>query len=256
MSEVIFARPRYEYGSYCDLYRLITLSGYKLIFFDEIDPQSDNTYILTIVNGENQGGWADVKARIILYDLEWRLDGEYPRIPGVSEVWTADKWYAQQIGARYVPLGSHPGLPETPLQDCPKAWDVAMMAYLPPRRERIVYDCYQYGVSVAPRGWGAERHAILQQSKIMLHVHQQESAHTIAPQRWAIAAAYQMPVISEEVNDKGIFGPTYCMYSDYRHLAEFVRLWRDDARLRDYGMGLYDLLCIHKPFRFWIDEAV
>jgi hypothetical protein len=256
VSDVIFARPRHEYGSYVDLYRLIELSGYPLMYFDEIDPASDNVYICTMVNGENQNGWPDAAARIVLYDLEWRLNGQYPVIPGVAEVWAADKWYAERIGARYVPLGSHPNLPPAPLQDCPKVWDVAMLAYLPPRRERIVHECEQQGVSVAPRGWGLERHAILQQTKIMLHVHQHDGVSTVAPQRWAIAAAYRMPIISEQVEDKGIFGYSHGLWCDYGHLAEFARLWRDDARLGDYALALHDLLCYQLPFRRSMEQAL
>lgn len=54
MPEIIFARPRWDYNSYTDFYRLIELSGYPLIFFDEIDPDSSNCYVMTILNGENQ----------------------------------------------------------------------------------------------------------------------------------------------------------------------------------------------------------
>lgn len=256
MPDVIFARPRYEYGSYVDLYRLISLSGYPLVFFDEIDAQSDNCYILTMINGENMNGWPDARARIILYDLEWRLDGPYPRTPGVRDFWAADKWYAGQINAQYVPLGSHADLPPAPLQDCPKQWDVAMMAYLPPRREKIVHDCAQLGVSVAPRGWGMERHDILQKTRIMLHVHQHDNAPTTAPQRWALTAAYRLPMISETVADTGIFGHTYALYSDYAHLAEFARLWRHDGRLNDYALALHELLCVQHNFRSCVEAAL
>ena len=75
MTNIIFARPRHHYDSYTDLYRLIELSGYPLIYFDEIDPVSDNLYVMTIVNGENMHGWHQPRAKIVLWDLEWRLDG-------------------------------------------------------------------------------------------------------------------------------------------------------------------------------------
>ncbi len=130
MSDPIFARPRYDYDSYRDLYRLIDLSGFKLIFFDEIDPQSDNCYIMTIINGENNGGWVDPKARIVLWDIEWRLDGEYQRLPGVPEVWASDLWYAEHISAKYVPLGSHPGFALTPPNGQAKPYDAAMLSYM------------------------------------------------------------------------------------------------------------------------------
>ena len=157
MSSVIFARPRHEYGSYQDIYELIRLSGYPLVYFDEIDPTAkDKTYILTIVNGENQAGWPGATARIILYDLEWRSVSDYPRLPGVAEVWAADKWYAQLVGARYVPLGSHPFLgcnyPESAIPTDGMRYDVAMLAYLSPRRQAVVGDLTRAGISLAPRG--------------------------------------------------------------------------------------------------------
>jgi hypothetical protein len=256
MSDVIFARPRTEYGSYVDFYRLITLSGYELIYFDEIDPASDNAYIMTMVNGENQSGYPEAKAEIILWDCEWRLDGDYPRIPGVKRVWASDKWYAGQIGAEYVLMGSHPGLPEAPLENCPKVWDVAMLAYLSPRRQAMVGMLESAGVRLAPRGWGMERQSILQQTHAMLQVHQLDAAPTIAPQRWALAAAFRKPMICEGVLDKGCFGYGQALWCEFGRLPEFVKLWRDDARLADYGNALHQFLCVEHTFRANIEATL
>lgn len=256
MSDVMFARPRYDYGSYQDFYRLIALSGFPLVYFDEIDPASDNVYILTMINGENQQGWTDPKAEIVLWDLEWRLNGSYPRIPGVRRVWASDAWYAEKIGAQYVVMGSHPDLPGEPLQDCPKVWDAALMAYLSPRRDAIAAQIVAHGVTLAPRGWGSERHAILQQTKALVQVHQLDEAPTVAPLRWALAAAYRMPHICETVLDKGIFGYTHALWCEYGRLPEFIKLWRDDARLADYGHALHQLLCVERPFRACVEGAL
>lgn len=256
MPDVIFARPRYEYGSYTDLYKLITLSGYKLIFFDEIDPQSDNTYILTLVNGENNGGYGEAKAHIILWDLEWRLEGDYPRLPGVSEVWASDMWYAEKIGARYIPLGSHPGLALTRPNGQGKVYDAAMLSYMTYRRGCTFDDLISHGVRMAPNGWDSDRDQILHSTKIMLHVHQRDDAHTVAPQRFALAAAYEMPLISEDLWERGVFQHTYVMTSDRAHMAEFVAKWRDEMRLRDYALALNQLLCHELTFRKCVEAAV
>lgn len=71
MSNILFARPRHDYGSYADFYRLIELSGYPLVYFDEIDTASDNCYIMTMINGENHAPerWQGARARLILWDL-------------------------------------------------------------------------------------------------------------------------------------------------------------------------------------------
>lgn len=256
MPEVIFARPRYEYDSYKDLYSLITLSGYPLIFFDEIDLQSDNAYIMTVVNGENNGGFEHPKALIILWDLEWRLDGEYQRLPGVPEVWASDLWYAKQIGAKYVPLGSHVGLPLTPLNGQARPFDAAMLSYMTYRRACTADAMLNSGIRLAPNGWDTNRDQILHSTKMMVHVHQNENAHTVAPQRFALAAAYGLPLISETLWERGVFSQDFVLTADRENIPEMVKYWRDSPHLRDYAERLHVLLCQELTFRKCVEAAV
>lgn len=254
---MIFVRPRHVYDSYQDLYRLIELSDYPLIHFDELDPASNNIYILTIVNGENEHGWKGVRARIILYDLEWRLEGTYPRIPGVSEVWAADKWYAEQIVAKYVPMGSHADLPVKPLVSREKVWDVSILSYLTYRRMHIKGQLEDAGITISPQGWQDRRHDVLEQTRLMLAVHQRDDAPTIAPQRWALTAAYRMPMLCETVHDSGIFASQYAIYAPYPDIVQMVRKYKDETNiLNDYADALHDLLCNKYPFRKCIEAAL
>jgi hypothetical protein len=261
VSAVIFARPRHNYDSYQDMYSLIRLSGYPLIYFDELDPASDNTYILTMVNGENQHGWQDARARIILYDLEWRLNGDYPRIPGVAEVWAADLWYAQQIAGRmdgrvrYVTLGSHPGLNMAPDDEADKAQDVIMLAYMTNRRLGIAAALRARGLSLSDGGWGQERHRNILQTRVMLHVHQHDGISTIAPQRFALAAAYRMPLISETACEPGPVKDAV-LWANYDALPEVVAERVRYGSLADYGEALYQVLCVERPFRKCVEEAL
>lgn len=260
MPDIIFARPEHDYDSYSDLWRIVELSGFPIIRIGEIDATSDNVYIFSTPSthwhdGVERRGWPDARARIVYYNIEWYTDQAYKDIPGV-EIWSTDKWHADHIGAKYVPMGSHPDLPNEGLQNCPKLYDVSLLAYLPPRRERIMHELAQVGVSAAPRGWGLERHAILQQTRIMLHVHQNDGVNTVAPQRWALAAAYKLPIISETLADGGIFGHTHGLYSDYAHIAEFCKMWRYDARLNDYALALHELLCHQLTFRKSVEAAL
>lgn len=251
MSEVLFARPRHNYDSYRDLYRLIELSDYPLIYVDEIDADSDNTYILTLLNGENQHGWDTPRAQIILWDLEWRLNNP-PNVPGVSRVWASDAWYAEEIGAQFVPFGSHPGLRDT-ADDTPQT-DVAAMMYTGPyRRQCIINALRQRGVSVAGPAWGDVRAHILTRSWIMLHIHQHDNVPTIAPLRWALAAAYSLPVVSETVNAPS--GVTGTVWADYDRLTRSVqRVLNDDVSA--LGAALYQAWCIDRPFRAAVEAAL
>ena len=262
MPDILFARPRTPYDSYQDFYRLIELSGFPLIYTDEIEPDSDHTYIYSPANGDTRGGWAGATARIIHYQLEWQThpNDQCPPDPGVSEKWTMDVWHAQRIGARYVPIGSHPGLVYEPLNERAEMdYDVALLAYMSGRRQRMAYELEQRGLRLAPNGWGKERHDILTHSKAVVHVHQHDDVPGVAALRLAVAAAYQVPVITETCAEYGIFGHSTLLMSDYTHLAKFVQSWTCQAEARilaDYGRALYSLLCEEQTFRKCIEAAV
>lgn len=256
MSAVIFARTRHTYDSYSDFWRLVELSGYPVCYVDEIDAESDNAYIAAPVNGEWNNGWQSPRARIILWQFEWNVDGEHHTPPGVSETWHIDAWQAGRIGARYVPVGSHKDLRLSDTVDTAPRYDVAMLSYMIPRRQQIHHDLTtRYGLRCAPNAWGLERHAILSQTRAMLHVHQWDDIRGVAGLRWAIAAAYELPVITETLNEWGILRHDCVLQSDYEHLAQFTRdRLRDN--LSDYGMALHNLLCRDHSFRKNVEAAL
>lgn len=262
MPDIIFARPRTPYDSYQDFYRLVELSGFPLIYTDEIDAESDHTYIYSPANGDTRGGWPDAKARIIHYQLEWEThpNDQAPPDPGVAEKWTMDAWHARRIGARYVPIGSHPDLVNEPLNGpCETRYEVALMAYLSGRRQWLVAELERKGLRLAPNGWGMERHQTLRHTKAMLHVHQHDAIPGVAALRLAVAAAYRLPVITETCEDYGIFGHSTLLMCDYGNLAAFTENWtrrNETATLLDYGHALYQLLCTEQTFRRCIEAAV
>lgn len=260
MPDIIFARPRHHYDSYTDLYRLIELSGYPLVYFDEIDVDSDNLYIMTLVNGENMHGWHEPRATIVLWDLEWRLDGDYPQIPGCTRTWASDKWYVGQIGAQYVPLGSHAGLAKDYDPVSGKAYDLALMMYTGPyRRNNLINRLANDGLRIAPNGWAQERHTYLCQSRAMLHIHQHDNIHTIAPQRWAIAAAYKLPLFTETVTDGGFFNHSHMVIGSYDNLPKLVYDWMlcyDQQHVQAKGESLHHALCVENNFRTFVEAAV
>jgi len=265
VSDVIFCRPRHEYESYTDYWRLVELSDYPIIYIDEIDPQSDNTYLVTPLNGEWQDGWQDPRAQIILWDLEWHLPNpgiaewnETVWRPGVARVFASDKWYAEKIDAEYVLLGSHPGLAYG--EEAQKIYDIALMAYLgPPRRSSIVYQLKQLGLSIAANAWGDNRDGILRRSRTMLHIHQHDDVATVAPQRWALAAAYELPLITEGVEDSGLFDFTHALSTDYNNLASMAHIFikqQNPRVLEDKAKALHQFLCVEHTFRKCVEAAL
>ena len=255
MSDVVFVETRHSYDSYTDVRSLIRLSGFPVCYVDEVDAYDGRTYICITRNGEwPEGGWSGATSRIIHWSLEW---AEYAPLPGVEETWVSDKWWAQRTNARFVPLGSHPGLADNSGHDLPKQYDLAMLAYMgPPRRQQVANDCLAKGLTLAPNGWAEERHRILRQTRMVAHVHQHEGVHTVAPSRFALAAAYWLPVLTETLADAGIFAG-HVMMSDQAHYADLAKLWiGSEARLGDFGYALHHLLCVEHGFRKVVDAAV
>ena len=251
MGQVMFCKTRYFYQPYVDFWNLVALSGYPTIYVDELDPQSDNTYIVTPLNGEWKAGWQDPKARIIHWDLEWRAERQ--EILGIEETWASDTWYANKNHCRYVMLGSHPGMNAQPNEMANKAYDVAMLASMNFRRGHMVDLLQEEGVRVGCEAWSDERHKMLISSKAYVYVCQHEEYPAIAPQRWALAAAYHLPIISENVADPGPFR-YFGLWADYQYIPYLVRARLNDCG--DYGWLLYNFLCVHHPFKRCVEEAV
>lgn len=264
MSNIYIVRTRHEYGSYKDWFRLAELSGFPIIYVDEMlqHDSKDTTFIVTPVNGEwNTRPRGYTQGRVILYQLEWNTDGEHNDPPCVDAIWCGDKWHAEKHGYRYVPLGSHYRLNE--FADAfptlrPLLYDVAYMGYKdPPRRARVLREMYEAGLIIAPNGWGKERSAALLASKCMVAIHQFDAMPTIAPLRMCIAAAHKLAVISETVQDKGIF-TGYMDDIPYGQLANTTRLIVRDTnnRLKEAGESLYRLLAEEYTFRHAIERAL
>lgn len=259
MTAIIFAKPRHEYASYRDLYALIDLSGFPTCFIDEIDPQSDNAYVITILNGEiPEGGYPSARAKIAQWDLEYRRE-PYAPLANV-ERWHMDKWQAKMLGARYVPMGSHAKLcPEmTPKRDI---YDAAYIGYFAAshRRQVMAEQLRQRGVKLSPpQAWGDERHALLRNSASYLHVHQHDDMPAVPALRLVVAAAYGLPFISETVADAGIF-QKHILQSDYNALAYNMAIvtqhhWERD--LMPKAHSLHQKLCIDFTFKKSVEVAL
>lgn len=247
---IYIVRPRYEYGSYTDFYRLATLSGFPLVYADELRAldKPDNVYIISPINGEwNQWRKGELQGNLILYQLEWNIDGNHDTPSCIDEVWMGDVAQAAKCGYRYVPLGGHIGLREE-CSEQTKEIDVSQIAYQVYRRQHITNELKALGLRVGSNEnlWGIDRTKELLQSRAMLHVHQWDTVQAVAPLRWCIAAAHGLPMITEAVEDCGIFGYSYMLQAEYEYLPQFVaQVVKKENRykLDDYAGALRRLLC-------------
>jgi hypothetical protein len=247
MINPIFAQTQHHYDSYTDYWRLVELADYPICAVGELDPDSDNIYIITPVNGEWSNGWENPKAKIVAWLLEWY--DECPQIPGVSEYWTSDRWYAQQLGVRYVPFGSHPKLVEATYTPARAKWDVALLAYLAPqRRSAVITQLKELGLSVAPNGWGDVRNDVLAHSKMMLHIHQHTRFPCVPVQRFALAACAGLPLLSERMHDAYPMQDADFESAAYSALAQRAKDLLNNAAFRGTATALSKRLCFEFNF--------
>lgn len=261
-NDVIFCTTRYHYMPYDDYFTLARLSGYPVIYIDQI-PQSgvkDKVFICAPLNGEWQHGIKS-DGYVIWNQLEWHTDYSRMELPhGVAEGWSGDRWHADLIGARFTPLGSHVDLNLHPDKPRTHEYDIAFMAYTDIYRRKCVKDALEaQGFSSAPNGWGTQRDEILRKSRVMLHVHQHENIPTIAPLRWCIAAAYHLPIISETVSNRAPFLPQHFISWNYEALVEKTTQhlhMQHYSELNEYGENLHHFLCHEFTFRNSIERAL
>ncbi|MGH7274639.1 MAG: hypothetical protein ACREIQ_09310 [Nitrospiria bacterium] len=242
--------------------RLIELNEFPTLYVDELDISKHGVYILTVMNGEfrphldNQVS-RPRNAHLILWNLE-RPSGSagsigyyaeanrdlmYRRY--VDEVWVSDRRLADETTMRYVTLGSDErlGLPGAGQ----KRWQFCHMSYEVPRRQTIYkfFDLNQIG----PNCWPPERDRVLQQSKFALNVHQDHHPFQ-EPLRFALFAAYGLPIISETIYDAYPFSEETMIFSGYDRLVSKVKevISDDYYRYSELGWRARELMC--KEFQF------
>lgn len=249
MSDIIFVQTRHWYGSMKDYFKLAELAGFSVIYDDEMDLDNpSHCYIITWFTAQSDR-FAGAKARVICWNLEWAND---PILPGV-EYWSPDASYAALNNWKYVPVGGDKRLRMSDENaDTGAMFDVALMMYRDPnRRRQAIVGLHEAMLTIAPNAWDEQRDYYMRQSRCMVHIHQLDHVSAVSPLRFALAAAYTMPIITEELADPGIFA-SVVIESSYESLADCVREWLLPSRqlaLKFYGARLRTLLCIDYTFK-------
>ncbi len=249
-ADPVFVFSDKAYPSYSDFRRLVELSGFRSVPISKVDVFS--RVPLIVVTPETIGDrFRGVSARVICWQLEYAGDytNNYAQFGG--EVWASDKGWADAHGAKYVLLGSHEGLGKPHVSN---AFDATMLGYMTSRRQAIKDALPDLlWPPNYPGHEGIQREGVLEATRLMLNVHQHDNAPYIAPQRIALAAAYHMPVISETVADAGSLDGSLITY-DYANIP--MRVKEILTTTTHNGKILHELLCVERPFRRNVEEAL
>lgn len=272
---VVFARPRHEYSSYVDFWRLVELSGYPVCYVDQIDLTADEVFVTAPLNGDFLETIAYRKstlqrpqrARLVLWYLErpdslgtplsassiQQLNSENLR--HVDHLWVSDRHLASlDDRTTFAVLGGHPGLLETASEAGQPDFDYAVMSYITRRREKILSNLWD--LRLAPNSWGVERSRALSRTKVMLNIHQTE-APLVEPLRFALSAAYGLTLVSEYCADPFPLVPgTDFVMCGYDGLAQATRDWVKNPEARRLQDRLRGKLTSEWTFRRGVESAL
>lgn len=259
MNAPIFCTSKKQYSSYTDVLTLVSLSGFQTITLEQAR-FSDPSQVYIILSPQQPPDLTGARCKFIWWTLEY--GGEYePDLSGWrGEVWASDPAWATAHDAKFVLMGSHPALMSKEYgHQAHWEYDYLMLAYLTPRREAVLRQLSDFRTPDDPYpGYGVERHHQLCGSHLMLHVHQRDDTHAIAPQRIALAAAYKLPLICERVPDAGVY-EQYIPFVEYENLNAEVRSqvgMYDAGMVQERGERLHRWLCEEHTFRMSVEEAL
>lgn len=229
MPETIFIRMLGNGGqvreSYQDLYHMIELSGYKTCLLNEVDFQSDNTYICTFKDGLAESTFSskeakERKCRVILWQLEWAewRNGvlEFPAwehnefnvlwmFDWCDEIWVSDLYFFEMIRrfnprsrdkTRFIVLGGHPDFGKKDDVEYEPLYDFCHYMYLTGPRGHKFQILQDIGFKMAPNCWGKDREHGLLHSRWGLNLHQNPFP-VITPQRFMLFASYKLPIVTD-----------------------------------------------------------
>ena len=209
----IFVHPTVKYDSYTDYRKLVEVSKFEICNQDQIDINKKSIYIVTPMNGDVE---AALKARpkntrqckIIWWFLERPSPYGGEKFANhvkdmlnnlVEEVWVSDRAIFRLIeklgNTKFIPMGSDEALGSKGFSD--KSIDFTHMSYVYGRRSHIINHLKG---KIGSNGWGEERHNTLLRTKFMVNVHQDNDAY-YEPLRFALCAAYGIPMLSEACSD-------------------------------------------------------
>lgn len=279
MTDPVFIKSTKLYPTYGDFWRLVELSGFKTAGAREADFQKAQVYIWPTLDHEFMETMdafpkKERQAKVVFWNLE-RPDGSYRGRMDIQElfwkgtgellswadaVWVSDKGLAGLDDRNvFAVLGGHPGLrlqPETPATQ-----DVVHLGQRTPRRQAIFKKMREDGLSIAEPSWGDEREKALASCRLLLSIDRVHGIHFTSPLRYVLAAAYGLPILSEEIEDPYplVVGKTVMM-SPYDSLANAaqasLRMPLMGSVLPDIGEACRKLLCEEWTFRKGVTEAL
>jgi hypothetical protein len=276
MNDPVFVRSGRTYASYTDFWRLVELSGFKTVEATKADLQKDETYIWAAFDQEfmellGEAPPGKRRAKVVFWYLERPdanlrpgMDPEETFRKAVTEIlgwadsiWVSDRQF-QVMDKRTVfsVLGSHPGLCEQ--EKGPSKYDIVHMSQATPRRALLLEELRKRSLVIGANAWGDERARTLSSAQLMLVIDRVDGLKVASALRWALAAAYRLPIVSESVQDPyPLVRNISIMTAPYGELARLVMDILPRSELLDeIADAAWRTLCEEWTFRKGVMDAL
>jgi len=263
MNNIVFARPRHEYGSYADFWRVVKLWGFPICYLDQVDWSQGN---LTVIATPKNAEWVAIpdrhNARLVWWSIERMANADdlfdmaNPYVPRcVDEVWTSDGSIARLLHWRYVFLGGHPDFANA--EPLAKQYDIVTLMAPLPRRTRLLDELKVFTNADTGNLWGVERDLRLRQSRLMVMCHQDEQA-ICEPPRMMVGGCYMLPMLCETSKDAGYWiAGQNCLMSPLETLSEQAALiLQHKGLMARIGAAAWRLTCQEHPFRQEVEASL
>ena len=267
---ITFVKTRHFYQSYTDFWRLVELSNFPTIYVDELDVSQNGVYITAPMNGEwrphidNQSN-KPRNAHLILWNLE-RPSGSAGSVGQyaasnrelqakryIDDIWHSDQRLATETGQEFIVLGSDKQLAVPGSYE--KTYNFCYMSYITDRRKRI-YDQFPQDL-IGPNCWEPERSTILRQSRFALNIHQDNHPYQ-EPLRFALFAAYGLPIVSESIFDSYPLEDNLIVKVGYDELVGRLNEMLGDgySHWQEMGLKAKELMCNKFNFKRIVEDKV
>jgi len=224
------------------------------------DTKALGTY--TQANWELMGHYTEERKEEL--ERKHRQHGEPPAIMYVDRVWVSDRKLAEYTGLHYAVLGSHPDLGE-PGPEQGTRWDITHISALNGRRSQVLdqlsnrdgYNPEKWDDCISPNCWPPERDEVLKQSRFALNIHQDDGPFS-EPLRFALFAAYGLPILSETILDAHPYGKGTMTFTRHHDLVDTMRrlLLEPYDKHREMGMICRRMMTEEFEFGKMVRKAV
>lgn len=274
----VFVQSARTYSAYSDFYHLVDLSGFTIVPDGGVLLKNPATHIWSTLDDSMMEILGAPRKERAGKHVFWYLERPDANLPptadyveyfkrGMTEIleWADEIWVSNlefttwDDRLKYVGFGSHPDLRDQRTKDMVRHSPPTFVhiGQMTPRRKKILESLDSHTKLVLPT-WGEERAQALSEGGLLIGINRVEGLSLCDPLRWALAAAYRIPVLCESVSIAEPFKEWISIFmAPYEELASQANelVTRPEA-LALVAQAAWELMCQKHTFRHAVERGL